>query len=385
MSGLTTAGFESKTLEEVIANQQSRAVAEFGDNIKTGPDEVVGHIIGIQAEGLHSVWEQLAVIYDSFNPDNAEGQMLDNVSRLVGVTREPATKATGTVTASGTAATVIPAGSIVAAPTLDDAQFVTLAEATIEGGGTVDIAIEAEEAGALTVLATEVDTIITPVSGWDSVSNAADLTPGEGVETDAALRARREESLQIIGSGTDGAIRSKVAELDDVSSAAVISNRTLVADVNGIPGKAFRTIVHPSTADGEAIAAVIFENMPAGIEPDGSTSYDVTDEQGITQVVKFTFASFLYLTVAITVTTSEADFPADGTDQIEAAIIALEVGLSPGEEIKEADLVKAILSIPGYDTYSVDTFEKKGGGSTVPDIDEVPAFQLAADVTVTKT
>lgn len=365
MPGLSTAGFEAKTLEEILEDQKSRARAEFGTNVKTGDDEVLGHLLAIQSEGLFELWQQQQLIYDATNPDNAQGQMLDNVSRVVGVSREPATKASGTVTAYGTDGTVIPIGSIVSAPTLNDAHFLTTAEATIGAtvAGEVDLSVEAEVAGALTVLINEVDTIITPVSNWDSALNAADLTAGNAVESDSELRRRREESLAIIGAGTDGSIRAKVVALDDIDTAVVISNRTLTTDGDGIPGKAFRVVVWPDTGvDEDALVTVIFANMPSGIEPDGDEEFTVTDEQGITQTVKFSYADAVAMGVKVIITT-KTGWPADGIAQVENALLksvagsdatdperlrdSVGDGLTVGDDVEVLYLSCAIKTVPG--------------------------------------
>lgn len=325
MPGLTPTGYEAKLLEDITADLDSSAQAEFGPNIRTNATSVLGHLIGIMSEGLLEVWELSQALYDGFSPDNAQGTMLDNLAGIVGIVREPATKASGTVTITGTDATVIPVGSIVAAATIDDAQFVTLSEVTIGAtiSGQVNVQIEAEEAGALIVLAGEVDTIITPVAGWTAVTNAADLTAGQAVESDSELRTRREDSLQIVGAGTDNSIRSNVVALTDVDNAIVISNRTLVTDGNGTPGKAFLTVIWPDTGvDAGRVAETIFTRMPSGILPHGAVSYDVTDEQGVTQTVSFSYATRVDIGVEVDLTV-DASFPADGIAQVEVAILAV--------------------------------------------------------------
>jgi len=321
MSGLTTTGFQRKTLEEILADLTARAQAEFGASIRTDAASVLGHLLGIHAEPIDELWELAQVLYDSFSPDNASGDMLDNLVGLVGVVREPATKAAGTVTAFGTDGKVIPAGSIVASA-VDDSQYVTLAAATIGSTttGEVDIAIEAEVEGAQVALAAEVTVIITPVFGWTSVTNAAALTPGTDVESDSELRVRRETSLAIIGAGTDGAIRAAVLALPDVQYCRVISNRTL-STAGGIPGKAFHTIVWPNPVNTDEVHAAIFRTMPAGVQPYGAVTEDVQDEQGVAQTVGFSYATEQAIDVEIDITTS-ALFPANGIALIENAVLA---------------------------------------------------------------
>lgn len=351
MAGLDATGLTIKRLEDIRADMETGAKAEFGTTVKTGANAVLGHILGIFAVALHLVWELAQALYDAFSPQNAEGRALDNVCALTGVTREPATYTTGTVTLTGTTGTVIDAGKLVKNSTTGDL-YVILSTVTIGAGGTVDVAVEAEEAGALSAGVGEVDTMETPVAGWDEVTNATALTTGQDAETDELLRARREQSLQIAGSGADGAIRARLLELDDVTACLVISNRTLATDGYGIPAKAFRAIVWPSTGlDEERIAQTIWEHQPAGIESSGATEYSVTDSQGYSQVVKFQKATAVTVYVKATLTTG-ARYPADGNDQVEAAIQAVFDGLSIGDDVRELALCGAVAGLAGLEGVS---------------------------------
>jgi len=122
------------------------------------------------------------------------GAYLDLRAEEHGVTRLPATRARGTVTFTGTPNTVIPAGtrvSTASTPTAAAQVFTTDAEATIGGGGTVDVTVTAEVAGSAgNVAAGRITFVTTPVAGVSSVTNAAPTTGGTDKETDAALLAR---------------------------------------------------------------------------------------------------------------------------------------------------------------------------------------------------
>lgn len=69
------------------------------------------------------------------------------------------------------------------------------------------------------------DTIITPLSGWDSIINREDGVIGRNLETDAELRIRRLDSIKLLGNCTVEAIRAKLLTIAD--SASVFENITL--------------------------------------------------------------------------------------------------------------------------------------------------------------
>jgi len=347
MAGLTAEGLEIKRLADLQVDLEARLVSAFGPNTRTGPDSVFGQLAGVFNAELALVWELAQQLYDGQNRNAAEGAQLDNLGNLIGIGRLGATRTTGTITATGTAGTTVPAGTVVENSGTGD-RFRTADAAIIGSGGTVDIAIEGTETGPLEGLATEIDEIITPVSGLDSVENAEDVLQGRDQESDAAYRVRQVQSLQFTGAGVDLAIRSAVAAINGVLSVTVTSNRT-AATVDTIPPHAFECVVYPDTGDTdyqEEIAETIFRRQPAGIEAFGSSAFHVTDQQNNTQQVGYTFATEedYYMEAIVT---EGASYPADGDDQVAAALLAEGNALTVGDDIKIWKFIAALDDIPG--------------------------------------
>src|SRR3990172_390383 len=352
-------GLSIQTFDEILAELQEaiQGPEGIGPTVFVGREGPLGQLLAIVADREVDLQELAQGLYDAFNVDVAQGIALDNLVALVGLERLPATEATGAITATGTPGTVLAVGRIVRkSVTLE--QFVTTVAATIvavtawaagtpyvvgdrrtasgnvyivvdpgtsggaapsgtgsgivDGGviwdfvgvgtGAVDATAASEEAGEFDALARTIDEIVTPVAGWQTAVNLADFTEGTAIETDAELRERREASLQLIGGGADGAIRAAVLALEFVRAAICISNRELTTDGNGIPGKAFRVVVWPSTLstdENETIAKTIFERMPAGIKPDGTQTFSVVDQQNFPHTVRFSFASAVPIYVIV--------------------------------------------------------------------------------------
>ena len=382
MAGLTTAGFVAKRLVDVIASLESKAKAAFGVSFVTASDTPQGMLLRIIAAPLAELWELAQQLYDSFTPSNAEGFQLDNLCALVGVYREPATHSTVTLTLSGTPGSLVPAGS--KAEATNGTAWLTDEEVTISGGGTIDVLARAEESGSIQAVAGSIDTVVSVVDGWEGVTNAADAEPGQDVETDAELRARRERSLQIVGAGPDGAIRAKLEQLDDIEAAVVISNRTLETDARGIPGAAFLTVLWPNTADQERIAQAIWETMPAGIRSYGLVEATVTDDQGYSQDVAWSWATAVAIEVQVDIEVDD-DFPADGEDQVSAAVLVYAEALKVGDDVLPAKIYLAVLkAVSGL--RDIDILVRKAGGSWTSDPVEMDIVELATidsgDITV---
>lgn len=93
MAGLSRAGLEIKTLDDVLTDYKTNAASIFSDLVPAG-DVVdvsdvgaLGRMIGVIAPSEASLWEALQQVFDSFNPVTAIGVALDNIIALSGITR----------------------------------------------------------------------------------------------------------------------------------------------------------------------------------------------------------------------------------------------------------------------------------------------------------
>jgi uncharacterized phage protein gp47/JayE len=178
----------------------------------------------------------------------------------------------------------------------------------------------AQVTGPVQAIAGTLTVIETPVTGWNSVSNALDAVPGTDLETDAAFRLRRLEELAIAGRATTNAIRSQLLKIVDVTAVVVFENDLAVVDVDGRPPKSVDIVVEGG--DNDDIAEEIFDVVAAGIQTIGDITEVVTDSQGFAQTVKFSRPSLVNIWVEVDLTINANLFPVDGDAQVEAAIVA---------------------------------------------------------------
>ncbi len=327
---LTTTGYEHKRLADVRADLETYTAAEVDGDVNTGSDSLLGQFIGLFALGLALVWELSAALYNAFNGQNAAGANLDNLVGLSGLTRRPATATSGPVTIEGEEGTIISVGRIVRS-SVSGARFLIKETVTIGASGTVDAEVVAETKGATPIAAGELTVIVTKVSGWTTITNAADLTTGRAAESDPELRERWERSKQRATGGTDGALQAAIEDLDTVTSARVVSNRTSDVDAAGLPAKSYRAIIAPSSGhDEELLAETLWLKQPPGIESSGSVSYDLTDAYGYTQTLAWSYVTTLTLYVAVEITKG-ANYVGD--DAVKAAIKAITDVLPVGEDV----------------------------------------------------
>ena len=260
--GVISTGFAAKSLADIKTEIEQALKDTISPALDVSADGPLGQTIGIVSERLSENWEVAEALYRAFDPDNAAGTALGNLCSLTGITRLEATESIATVTCTGTPTTVLSVGRVVSTGASD--RFASTAAATItaatawagttayvltdivandgniyvcsqagtsagaggptgtgdaiadntakwnfvgDGIGYADVAFEAEETGPIAISAGAIDTedqvgaIETPVSGWEDARLLTDGTVGRDIETDAALRLRREEQLRITGAG----------------------------------------------------------------------------------------------------------------------------------------------------------------------------------------
>lgn len=357
-AGLSATGFLPKREVEIIVELQTAFRSAFGLDLNVdtlNPDSIAGQLIGIFAERETLIWELAQAVYDAGIKVNADGILLDNLAALIGLTRLGATPTVATVALSGTATTVVPAGSLISTPS--GFEFSTDAEVVIPGSTVATATVEGAEAvgpGAITQIST-------PIIGWTGVTNAAAASTGRNEESDAQLRVRMSQSTSLVGSSTVDALYARVFEIDEVQSVQVVENAT-DATVGSLPPHSFEVVVYPDFGDDAAIAQVIWDNKPAGIATYGSETVEITDTQGGVHNVLFSYAVGVTANVVFTYTYNASVFPAGGETTMEEVITTYVDELAVGDDPNGYSLFVAIMNaVPGIRTFSVCTFN----GSTV--------------------
>jgi hypothetical protein len=199
------------------------------------------------------------------------------------------------------------------------------------GAGTITIDdlgaigyLEAEETGPKAAPENTLIDIIDTVVGWTSTVNLAAAHTGRDIETDAALRLRREQELHVANGGPVEAIRSALLDLDDVDEAIVLQNVTDLLDtVNGLPPHSVAAIVDivDTPANDQLIAETLFGSVAGGIATYGSDNYTLRDSQDIEHVISFSRPTDIGILMRVTYHVYDEEvFPDDGQTQIQTIV-----------------------------------------------------------------
>ena len=340
--GVTDQGFVMARLADVLEQIEAdqRASEALGPGVVQTGDSVLGALNGIFGASVAELWEALADIYRSGDPDTAEGEALDVICAITGVLRLPARRSTVTLLVTGDEDATIPAGSEVEHQSTG-AVWVTLEDVTIPAGGSAEVEAESVDLGPVQAAPESLTEIRTFEVGWDTVTNLEAAEVGRNVETDVELRRRREELLQRRGKATLPAIRASIRELDGVQEVRVFENTGLV-ESGGLPPKSVEAVV--LGGQDQDIWDTLCDTVAGGIEAFGTEAGVVVDEDGIERHVAFSRPDVLEIHVEVTLTKNE-DYPDDEGQTVKEAILAKQGGI--GDAVIHSRFYKGVFQVPG--------------------------------------
>lgn len=199
----------------------------FGQNLNTAPNTPQGLLISSETAARIAVANNNAVVANQINPNVSGGVFLDALLALTGSQRLPATSTIVLVTLTGVNGTLIPQFSQASA-TVDGTiyYFEASANYTIPSDGIyVGAIFNSILTGPIPCPATLLNMIVTPVLGWETISNpAAEETLGTTTQSDIAARVSRTNELGIQGSSLAQAIIGIVSALPGFQSMKFLEN-----------------------------------------------------------------------------------------------------------------------------------------------------------------
>jgi uncharacterized phage protein gp47/JayE len=387
MTGVTSTGFSRKLFDEIVSEIVAHERGRISAQLDVSERTVLGNLNAIFADHLSQVWELLEEAYNATDPDNATDSRLVSLALLTGVERRGASNGLVTATVNLDASQSFAAGDLVA-HVLDEPsnRWVNRDEVTSTSAGNYSVVFESEDAGSGASAAAGTLTVIaSPVSGWNSITNAADATPGSDEESIEDLRARREASLAQAGSGTVDAIRADLLQVDGVLQVTVLENTTDAVDSDGLPAHSFRAVIwdgSPAAADDDEIAQAIHDTRPAGIASSGSSSGNATTTDGQVVSVSFARATAVPIYIDVDVVSASGVSIAD----VRAAIIAAVDSLGVGDDVIFNRIAAAVFSVDGVDDFDfvqIGTAPAPSGTANISISNTQIATFNSADITVT--
>ena len=394
MATLDTTGIEGTSLAEYRDLTKEAFRSAIGPDVNLSEESPFGMWSDIYATRLALLDEALIAVANGTSRDYASGYQQDYLYSAHDFERQPPLQSTATVTASGGSGTIIPEGSLLRSQAGDLWQVKQ--DYTIPSGGTVAMEVEARDYGPIEAAVGEIDTIVSIVGGWDSVTNAAPATIGRGREDDDSYNRRYREQVGMNAVGPAESLRSALLVLDSVRKAEVYENITAAALTERGLNIPVRTIVvvldadNTSDAQTEIAETILLKRtlslpMANGASGTRAISVNVTRRQQ-TYAVKYRLVEKVPCSVTLGIRLG-AGFPSDGYDQIREALIDSVEDLGIAEPAPVGILYPPILSVAGVQITTAPTITKKTGGGAVGAESNVNLDQLLtlvnADITIT--
>jgi uncharacterized phage protein gp47/JayE len=286
MSSVTADGFQCDDIATILTGLQAAMRNIFGQDIDVGNDTVDGETLQIYAEAKVDS-DQLALdVYNSWNPQTASGVALSRLVELNGIRRIPAEPSQITVTCSGNVNTHIPIGSIIES-TANGERFVTIQDAVVPWTGAIEVACFSQNYGAIQGPVGTLTTIITPVFGWQSVTNSTSAILGRDMETDAELRIRRAMSTATPAQSVPESLYGAIANIPLVTQVRIFENNSgeVSKDEMQMPPHSYMCVVEGG-ADLD-IAGAIWNRASIGAQQVGHTTVTIQDVQGYPHDITF--------------------------------------------------------------------------------------------------
>lgn len=388
-------GFVAPEEQDVVNGVLADMNAAFGGGLNLSLTTPQGQLATTEAAAIMAALEIVLAVMNGVDPAFADGRMQDAIARIYFLTRLPATPTIVVGTCTGASGTVIAQGTLV-----QDVQgnlYNALGTGVIPVGGSVDIQFSAQALGPNPCPTGTLTTIYQAISGWDSVTNAADGVLGQAVESRAAFEERREQSVQANARGPMAAIQGAVLNVPGVTDAYSYENDTAApVTINGVTIAAHAIYVCVQGGTDQAVAQAILSKKAPGAAYTGATSVAVADTSpGFTPPyptysVKFQRPVALPLFFAVTLAAGP-NVPSDAAAQVQAAILAAfagrDGGLRPtiGSTIWALRFASAIAALGTWvqlESLFIGTAAAPTGASVSVPLNKVPSL-VAANIAVT--
>jgi uncharacterized phage protein gp47/JayE len=386
MTGVTTEGFQRKTISELTSDVKGELREKISRLLILTEKTPLGNVVEIFNGKLGLAWEAIENVYHSLDPDGAVGDAMVSLAALTGTNRKLATRSSVPVTLTFDAAVSYAAGDLIAhedgSPTN---RWYNLNPVSTAAAGSVNVTFVAETKGSgISVASGDLSKIAEAVPNWVSVVNTADSTPGNDLETIEALRVRRRQELAKAGSTSVDAIAAAVSALEGVVDVLAEENVTASVDSNGIPPHQWQITVwdgDPSAVADADIGKAINAERAAGSISYGPTSVDFTNDAGRLVRECFRRATESALTIVADIESSTGVAIADVKEAIQAAWVPVIADGAGQGDVPYLKLAAAPFNVDGVD--NVTSFTIDGGTSDI----SVARYYIATidpgDITVT--
>lgn len=328
---VTATGVIVPDTADILETVRSEYRAAFGDDLDVSAETPQGVLITAETESRDAVARNNAELANQINPNEAGGVFLDSIWSLTGGARVRATRTLiSAVDLAGVPGTIVPQGAR-ARLGPNGAEF-ELVSAVILTGGAGTGTFQAVDAGAIPAPSGALNTLVSSVLGWETVTNPQAGIIGANEETDIAARIRRRQTLAVQGVALPEAITSGLYNTSGVRSLTLRENTTNApVTFEGVTLAAHSVYACVDGGTDDDVALTLLRKKSLGAGWNGGTTVNVTDPySGQIYPVKFDRPTVRTIYVQVTVVTNGAAYP-NIPELVRSAMVDYADGLIEGE------------------------------------------------------
>ena len=291
-------GLQTKTLTELREELEANLKSIYGEDINLDQDSPDGQLVGIISQLGVDTRELIEQINAGFDPDQAEGRVLDQRVAINGIKRAGGTYSTTPISITTDRAVNLVGLDSEASelnPEVENLytvkddegnEFYLLSSYSFSSADTQSLEFRAKELGQVLISENTITTPVTITLGVISVNNPTGPSNiGNNEQLDPELRELRRASVAITATGYLDSIEAAIRALDGVVTAIVKENDTNTTDSEGTAPHTIWAIVEGG--DEDEIGAAIYAKKSSGSGMRGAVQVDVPRPDGRTFPAKF--------------------------------------------------------------------------------------------------
>ncbi len=249
-NSLTALGLTTQNYDELIAYYVNNFLTIYGSDINLSSSTSDGQWLNILTQGNLDNLDLITQVYNSFDPDNAVGVVLDQHVAINGIQRIAGTYSQTNIT--------LVLSQVVTLYGLDQStqpiytvsdnignQWQLLTTQTEVGpSGNFVAVFQSAVPGEVLTIPNTINIPVTVILGVTSVNNPSTQTViGTNEESDAQLRVRRQQSVSQASQGYLAGLYAELADIPNIIS-SVYENDGSTTDSEGVPGHSIWVLIN---------------------------------------------------------------------------------------------------------------------------------------------
>ena len=220
-------GFKAESFTEILTRLSNGLKNIYGQDINLDQDTPDGQQLGIQSNIISDFQDLALYIYNSMDPDLADGANFDKLLKLLARTRLPSSRSTVDIEMVLNKTVSIPASYTI--KDLNNQNWIIGTAQTLDAG-THLVSFYSEDWGNITAEPNTINEQVTILTEVVSINNPESAISGRDEESIVQVRERRNKILEINASSTIGSIIGKILDLNGVIDAVPYENMTKIYD-----------------------------------------------------------------------------------------------------------------------------------------------------------